>query len=370
VAALAAAIVFSVTGCGRDVPASAPTASPQGASSVPANASWWTAMARPTGLRVLIDGRLIDVDAGIVAPREVSERLLPVAGPPIFIVRSDTGLVGPARLGPAKAVGHLPDSAKVLLVKGAHFQLAASVEGRSVWISEYLDRTRCAIRELWLDGRTKRPSRGVSCGVEPVAQTEAGLWVKRGKNWFASDRHVDELSEREPTFALLDPDTLAERATYPEVRILGRGHVLTFDDEETTLVLRAPNRTVSLEKPSAYTSFVFNGHRPVVPVSPDGRYAIVRFGSHGQSPQILDVWVLDLANAAWLHVPGMPTEGALKYTSEAWALDGRLVMVGRYGTGKPIFGAWRPGDANLAVLTENRVPMDIFDQGFPPIYAW
>jgi hypothetical protein len=143
-----------------------------------------------------------------------------------------------------------------------------------------------------------------------------------------------------------------------------------MDDQETELVLRGPKRTVALDKPSPYTSFVFNGHRPVVPVSPDGRYAVVRFGTHSQSPQIIDVWVLDLVNAAWLHVPGMPTGGALKYTSEAWSSDGRLVMVGQYGTGKPILGTWRPGDNTVAVLPENPVPEDTFDEGFPPIFAW
>lgn len=367
---LAAVVTISVIGYDRLAPQPVPTASPQGPSTASASAPWQTPMTAPTGLRILVGGRLVDVDSGTVSPREVSERLLPVSGPPIFVTRSHREQLGPAAVEPAKAVGDLPGGPHVLLVAGANVQLAASTDGRSVWLSEYLSHTRCTIRELWLDGRTRRPARAVPCGVEPVAQTGAGLWVRRGENWFTSDHQVDELSEREPTYALLDPSTLAERVAHPEARILGRDHVLTMDDQEAKLVLHGPSGTYELEKPSPYTSFVFNGYRPVAPVSPDGRYVIVRFGSHSQSPQIIDVWVLDLANATWLHLPGMPTGGALKYTSEVWSSDGRLVMVGQYGPGSPILGTWRPGDATISVAPENPIPKDTFDEGFAPIFAW
>jgi hypothetical protein len=87
---------------------------------------------RPTGLWVLIDGRLVDVDAGAVLPRDVWERLQPVAGSPISVVRSHTDQVGPARIEPAETVGDLPGGPQVLLVTGAQVRLAASTDGRSV----------------------------------------------------------------------------------------------------------------------------------------------------------------------------------------------------------------------------------------------
>jgi hypothetical protein len=143
-----------------------------------------------------------------------------------------------------------------------------------------------------------------------------------------------------------------------------------MDDQEQNLVLHGPDGAVQLDTPSPMTGFVFNAHWPVVPVSPDGRYAIVRYGSHGTSPQGIDVWVLDLERAAWLHVPGMPVFGALKYTGEAWSADGRLVMVGQYSEGAPIIATWRPGDTQVFVRPADPVPSDTFDQGFPGIFAW
>jgi hypothetical protein len=326
-------------------------------------------MVGATGLRVLVAGRYVDVDAGTVSALDLTDWLRPVAGPPIFLRRTVTSAeAGGVRVERVRSDGDLPGAPVVLSITGPYSEPAASTTGRSVWIGEYVSRTRCTLRELWLDGRTKRAARDVACGLTPVAETEAGLWVSKWVNLYTLNGRNVEMWE--PTYALLDPATLTERSSYPEAQVMGRHHVLTLDDEGQNLVLRGPNGYVKLDKPSPMTGFVFNSHWPVVPVSPDGRYAIVRYGDHGVSPQRIDLWVLDLERAAWLHVPGMPVGGALKYAAETWSSDGRLVMVGAYSEDTPIFATWRPGDAQLAVRAENPVPKDTFNQGFGHIFAW
>jgi hypothetical protein len=350
--------------CDPGTSAATPTGTP--ARTTAAGPSTSRPMADPTRLRVLVAGRYVDVDAGTVSSVGITEWLRPVAGPPIFVRRTVTSAqTGRLRVERARSGADMPI---VVSVTGPHYRLAASPTGRSVWVSEYVSRTRCTMRELWLDGRTKRPARDVACGVTPLAETEAGLWVSRWVNWFTLNGRNVEMWE--PTYALLDPATLAERSSHAEAQVMGRHHVLTQDDREQNLVLRGPDGDVELDKPSPMTGFVFNAHWPVVPVSPDGRYAIVRYGDHSRSPQGIDVWVLDLERAAWLHVPGMPVQGGLKYTGEAWSSDGRLVMVGMYDRDKQIFATWRPGDAQIEVRADNPVPGDTFEQGFGGIFAW
>jgi hypothetical protein len=373
---LGVVLVVGVAGAGCDpspppAATATPSAGPAGSGGGAGGASGpptWSPMVGATGLRVLIAGRYVDVDAGKVSALGLTEWLRPVAGPPIFLRRTETTGLGRMRVERVRSDGGLPGAAVVLSITGPYYEPAASTSGRSVWISEYHSRTRCTLRELWLDGRTKRAARNVACGLTPVVETEAGLWVSKWVNFYTLNGRNVEMWE--PTYALLDPATLAERSSYPEVLVMGRRHVLTLDDREQNLVLRGPNGAVKLDKPSPMTGFVFNSHAPVAPVSPDGRYAIVRYGDHGTSPQGIDVWVLDLERAAWLHVPGMPVGGALKYAAETWSSDGRLVMVGRYTDDTPIFATWRPGDARLAVRAENPVPDDTFEQGFGHIFAW
>jgi hypothetical protein len=365
------AVVLGVAGAGCDPSPPAATGPPSASASGSGGAGGtpsWGPMVGATGLRVLVAGRYIDVDAGKVSALDITEWLRPVAGPPIFLRRTETAGLGRMRVERIRSEGFLPGAPVTLSITGPYYLPAASISGRSVWITEFLSRTRCTLRELWLDGRTKRAARDVACGLTPVAETEAGLWVSKWVNPYTLNGRNVEMWE--PTYALLDPATLAERSSHPEVMVMGRRHVLTMDDREQNLVLRGPNGSVKLDKPSIMTGFVFNSHWPVAPVSPDGRYAIVRYGDHGVSPQGIDLWVLDLERAVWLHVPGMPVGGALKFAAETWSSDGRLVMVGRYSEDTPIFATWRPGDAQLAVRAENPVPKDTFDQGFGHILAW
>ena len=103
----------------------------------------------------------------------------------------------------------------------------------------------------------------------------------------------------------------------------------------------------------------------VGPVSPDGRYAVILFENPGQSPQIMDVWLLHLFQGVWLHVPGTPANTELKSTDVAWSADGRLVLFGRFPGAGEMLATWHPGDAALAVR-----PYAIPTTGVERLLAW
>ena len=345
-------------------PVGGPTAAPPG----PAAQLLGDPLDGPTGLRLLVEGVWYDLDAGTSRTTAVSSWLRPVTGPPILLIepgpptQPQPGQVAVARVGAGT-----PPTLRVTTTAD-RYRLAPSVDGRGVWVSVYRSRTSCVLRELTLDGRTRRASRTVPCGVEPLLETPAGLWVSRWVNVYTLAGRTVHFTE--PTYALLDPRTLQERATYTEAFVVGAHHVLTMDDHEAELVLRDVRTGAArpLAKPSQLELHVFNSEFPVARVSPDGRYALFRLGDHGQSPQVIDLWVLDLTAGAWQHVPGFPVQGALKYASEAWAPDGRLVMLGQYGERDPVLATWRPGDPRVAVRPD-RLPETVYDGGLQRLFV-
>jgi hypothetical protein len=242
------------------------------------------------------------------------------------------------------------------------YRLAPSVDGHGLWISEYVSRTRCTVRELALDGRARRPPRPVRCGVTPLLETPHGLWVSEWVNAYSLNGRTVQFTE--PTYALLDPGSLRAKVRYEEAFAIGAHHVLTMRDDETGLVLRdlRTGASVPLTKPTPMTFFVFNSEFPVARVSPDGRYALFRLGSFSDSPQWIDLWALDLNDATWHHLPGLPVKGALKYSFEGWAPDGRVVMLGEYGVSGHVLATWRPGEAQVSVRADP-LPASLYDDG-------
>ncbi|HZM74495.1 MAG TPA: hypothetical protein VFC19_02150 [Candidatus Limnocylindrales bacterium] len=104
VAAMAA--IFSVVACDPQPPAGPPVSGKPRPSQSPSGIAWQRRMTGPTGLRVLADGLLIDVDSSTMASRDVTDRLLPVNGPPIFLVRAGTEQVGAVRVERATLLAH------------------------------------------------------------------------------------------------------------------------------------------------------------------------------------------------------------------------------------------------------------------------
>jgi hypothetical protein len=192
----------------------------------------------PIGLRLLVEGVEYDADTAASRVVAVTSWLRPVTGPPIWLVESpppaspppgpQPGTVTITRIGT-----DVPPTLRVDAAAGHNPHVAPAVDGRGVWISEYRSRTRCSLREVALDGRTRRPARDVPCGVEPLLETPHGLWVSRWVNLYTlAGREVDL---HEPTYALLDPETLRPRASYAEAIVIGAHHVLTMNDQEGDL---------------------------------------------------------------------------------------------------------------------------------------
>jgi hypothetical protein len=90
-------------------------------------------------------------------------------------------------------------------------------------------------------------------------------------------------------------------------------------------------------------------------IAPDGRHVAIDFADpayHGTGTQVMDVWWLDARTGRLTQLPGMPAIAHLKFTSFAWAPDGRLVLLSQDAG---VVAVWRPGAAQLA-LRHVRLP--------------
>jgi hypothetical protein len=85
-------------------------------------------------------------------------------------------------------------------------------------------------------------------------------------------------------------------------------------------------------------------------VQPHGPYVAIGFAdpAHPGPQQAEDVFLLDRRSGSLTHVPGFPAQIRLKFSSMAWAADGRLVLLVRDVGGARI-GVYRPGDRSVAL---------------------
>jgi len=87
--------------------------------------------------------------------------------------------------------------------------------------------------------------------------------------------------------------------------------------------------------------------------------------------QVTDVWLLDPSAGRWQHLPGMPADVALKFTSMSWTSDGRLVMLAQTPTSGAashvVIAVWRPGQRSLAVRS---VHIPARNSGSDSFIAW
>jgi hypothetical protein len=265
------------------------------------------------------------------------------------------GSSGQLTISSGTATG-VPGTPAVLRVSGEMLHtIAPSVDGSGVWIEEYVTPDRCTIREVGRDGRDRRGPRPVTCGTRPVAETPHGLWVTVGPSAHVAATTVTTSADYESV--LLDPVTLGERRRHARVDLI--------DDDRYLVVPRDPTQPYELFDHRSGTSTPvprpasYGRPEPAVgPMSPDGRYLPVSFGEPGTVPQVLDLWLLDLATMTWVHPPMMPTYAALKGTSFTWVDDGRLVLLGQFARSPRDFASllvtWRIGDADLRVRPYDR----------------
>jgi hypothetical protein len=301
-------------------------------------------MPEPTGLRFVFGGgAIVDVDTGRTDPVTVTGWLSRPGHPPLLLDEHRTGAdFGRTRVEVLEQRGR----PIVRLTAPALAHPAASADGAGVWLAEYLERTGCTLREVGLDGRDRRPARPVECGTRPVAETSHGLWVDIGPDAFVEARVGSSATEHRAD--LLDPATLASRVSYPVVEPIDDDRVFVLGESWELRDLRT-GRVTPLAQPPAR-----GWPDPRVgPISGDGRYVPFTFGEPGTSPQIMDLWVLDLDAITWTRLPLMPAYTSLKRTDVAWAADGRLVLVGRFPE-KGLVATWRPGDAGYLVRRFDR----------------
>ncbi len=290
-----------------------------------------------TGLRLLVANDppyVFDVDTGDVTPSGIptmSSGTLSVVG-----VGGRSAVVVAHAAGKRADIYGVQGRGARLSPLGTGTNAWPASDGRHVWIQTAV-RSRCALRQMALDGRQTGMPRAFPCATvnDPaggslglvvgrtrvlnpqgrvVLQTRQGIWAVAGTKLVLA---------APDSFALLDGKTGASRT------------------------LRWPS-SAELDQPA---------------VDPRGRYVALAFavpswpmrtlppgwkGSGGF--QVLDVWLLDTKTGTLSHVPGMPAFVSLKRTSMAWTDDGRLVLLGE-SNGENVVAVWRPGQRRLALKT-------------------
>lgn len=288
--------------------------------------------ATATGLRLLTDAGLIDVDSGALQSVSANSWLRAGPGKPILVhLNRHSDMSKPLRVSTAHEPKLPGNPAVTTIDMFAGTSLAAGIDGR-IWVHEYRDKTVCTLRRI---GERERPT---ACHLHLLGETPHGLWAMLGENW---DRAV-----------LIDPDTLEEKLTYPRVAIIDEHRVLSWGPDRDDPVLLRDMRTNQSRRTRWPDFFGWPEPSPAI-AGPDGGRIAFRFGNPSNSPQIQDVWVLDLQNLSWVRPPGMPTLVALKSGTIGWAPDGTLVMLSVfYDTLTPDYGGqtprqlvatWRPG---------------------------
>jgi hypothetical protein len=302
----------------------------------------------PTGLRLLITGELVpivlDVDRGTIQPvtglpsgkgRQV--RIEAVGEDAVVVSERPRPVNDPVRVADILWVRHGGTVASKL---GVGADVAASRDGRGVWLLSYQGKTRnrCILSQVALDGRQRRPAWPMPCQTRLLQELPAGLLIDDG----------DALVKADGVVGLHDLD--AQPA--------GGNLVLRGGAQAGAPIILADVRGGARWR-LGYPSRLDGPWAGMGPVRahPDGRLAVVGFGDPADPgpEQALDVWLLDLTTRRWRHLPDMPARVALKATDMRWTTDGRLVilteLVEAAANDQPsvVVGVWRPGEPRIAV---------------------
>jgi len=289
----------------------------------------------PTGLQLLISSnppRLLDVDRG--TSRTIAG--LPTAESRLFWVQAvgvDADLADQRGLRPA-ARDDGGDTDRPRLgrcgIPGRSRGVAVAVRGHDA-LHTARDR---------LDGRPRRQARRVGCGTHPRVETPLGLLVWTG----APDRSGPV------TAALLDPDEGRTLVRFPEIHAIVGELVLSSGGEGDQGPFTVTDRRTGARHQVVRPSTVGSASDGLV--SPDRQRVAIAFENPawaGTGAQVMDVWLLDAMTYRWERLPAMPVPVALKFTSMAWADDGRLLLLGSFDGAGDALAVWRPGQDQLAI---------------------
>jgi hypothetical protein len=222
------------------------------------------------------------------------------------------------------------------------WQVAPADAGRAIWLVSFKDAHHCALSEIGLDGRARQRAQPIGCSTQLI-DSGSGAVLVHGR------RVVDAATGRTllrtgSLWAIAGGRALTSTwtSTCPGLSCLGPGPPLTLTDLRTGTRWRLP-----------WPSRI--GFTDQAVVRPDGRLIALDFADpayKGGGTQVTDVWLLEPATRQFRHLPDMPAAVHLKFTSMAWASDGRLVMLAQ--TGGPsgdrnLVAVWTPGQRQIAL---------------------
>jgi hypothetical protein len=235
----------------------------------------------------------------------------------------------------------------------------AAGDGRAVWLLGHQARTGCALREVGLDGRPRRPARPFPCTTRLVGETSAGLLVMTGPSADGSDWHS----------VLVEPAGRAtSRLPVPAAQAVAGGGRLVLGSARPGQPLTLADLHGGASYRLAWPSRLEAG-TDEVRVHPNGRLVVVGFADPALpgGGQGLDEWLLDTATRRWRQLPDMPAEVALKFTGMSWTGDGRLVFLARTADAGDVVAVWRPGQPRIAV---GKVELPTRSGGSDSFVAW
>ncbi len=298
-----------------------------------------------TGLRLLVAAKrpfVLAVDTGRVT---VVRSVRPV-DPGTLSVEGVGGRAAVVVVGsPSRADIYAVRSGGRVTRLGVGAGVAPDPNNRAVWIKSFVDRRRCELRQVGLDGRLMRARRPFACASTLAPGGSLGLVVNRTR--------------------VLDPVTgrTVLRTRWGVIAAAGRKLVLAGPGKQFTLTDGVTRSERRLRWPSVLTGI--GG----AAVDPRGRFVALGFADpawQGGEKQALDVWLLDMQTGSLAQLPGMPAFVSLKATSMAWTDDGRLVLLAEAG-GREVVAVWRPGQTQLALKALRLPKRDSGSDTFAPL---
>jgi len=303
-----------------------------------------------TGLRLLVADDppiLFDVDTGRITP--VSG--LSVRGNPVLSVPAvgKEAVVWLDRRAPTKKV----PTAEIYVVRrggstakriASGWDIAPAADNRAVWVKSFADTRHCFLRELALSGRQLR-RRPVPCSSRLIDGGSGALLVQ-------GSSVVDPLTMR----TLLRTGGVWAVAGNYALTSAGCCQPLTLTDLRSgkRRQLAWPSKITGVDQAAAQPN-----HKLVAVDFADPAY-------QGGGTQVTDAWLLDPATGRIVHLPDMPADVALKFTSMSWTSDGRLVWLAQTA-GHDVVAVWRPGEKRIAA---RRARLPVRDSGSDSFVVW
>ncbi|HZR92519.1 MAG TPA: hypothetical protein VFA44_08960 [Gaiellaceae bacterium] len=302
-----------------------------------------------TGLRLLVANvppLLVDVDSG----RVTRITGLPLRGRPVLSVLAVgkdavVWLDRPSRGVPRAQIYVVRHHTTKATHLATAWGVAPSSDGQAVWLKSFADASHCTLRELWLDGHTRRRLQSVPCSTRLVDSGSGGLLVRGGSV-------VDPVSGRT---VLRTGGIRAMAGRFALTGGMKSG--LALSDLRT-------GRRWRLGRPSRV-----GGGVDQAAVAADGKLIALSFSDptwQGGGTQVTDVWLLNPLTRRFQHLPDMPAAVSLKFTSFAWASGKELVMLAETAQ-HDVVATWRPGQRQLQL---RRVRLPERNSGSDSFVVW